>query len=129
MGTANTTEIEGLLPWIESGALPLILKHIAIWYEGTDEETNLTLTLKPWRVSSGRDGRPDLHLKPALEVALAYGRQGYRGTGSVIVWRTANPDEVVPAIEKCLTACKEANAIRKREGSLTCVVPETIELG
>lgn len=119
------TEVEGLLPWVQSCDLADILGVIAIWYEASEDGAEIGMKLRPWEVHLGR---PDLHLRPCLTIDLTYGDKGYRGMGELKAWKGARPEDVRPALDELLLHCKAANAQRKARGSLTHVPPARMEL-
>lgn len=101
---AETTEIEGLLPWAESGDLAAILRVVAEWYDAADG-VDARIELKPWDVHLTDE---TLDLQPMLRVVVSAGERGGTGHAVVEAWRGATARNVADALLRA-TGAAEAN--------------------
>jgi hypothetical protein len=121
----NSVEVEGLLPWLDSGQLPAILRVIAGWYAGQDAETDIRLGIWPWDV---RRAYPDLDLAPKLKVEMTYGGRDRAGCGTITIWRGVLPAAVAAALDECLAGCQAAHRERMEHGSTWVARGPQVEL-
>jgi hypothetical protein len=114
------TPIEGLTPWVSTGAVARIIEIFARWLDAAPYSTEATLTLHQWDIHGQY---PDHDLLPKIRIEVAYGRKGYKGSASIDVWRGADPERLGDVLAEALEAARAGHRLRKENGTMYHVPP------